>query len=168
MVDRLNRNNRDIRSLNSWSTIFSLAIFAVLVGLEWSGNLHTDGMMTFLGAICLVAAFAHYRHAKLKLQRAFSREPKALIAFMIKRTRAAINLGRMLYICPVPSLSFGFMLGRITPNREYETPMPDWIEPMIIIIAISFLIIPTVLGVWFTNKKVKELKDLEAIAAEMQ
>ncbi|MHA7899654.1 MAG: hypothetical protein ACX94B_07285 [Henriciella sp.] len=168
MVDRLNRNNRDIRSLNTWSTVISLAVFAVLIGLEWSGNLHTDGMMTLLGTLCLVLGGGHYLWAKRRLQKAFSREPEALIKFMIQRTRAAVNLGRMLYLLPVPSLGFGYLLGRFTPNVERETPMPDWIDPVIILIAVTFVIVPTTLGLWFTRRKVKELKELEAIAREME
>ena len=38
MVSRLNKNNRDMRSLNAWSSIGSLAVFTVLVGLEWIGS----------------------------------------------------------------------------------------------------------------------------------
>ena len=168
MVDRLNKNNRDIRSLNFWSTIGSLAVFVVLIGLEWSGSLHTDGMMTFLGTLCFAAAGIHYVLAKRKLQRAFSREPDALIAFMIKRTKAAINLGRGLYIMPIPSLCLGYLLGRFTPNSPSETPMPDWIEPMVILIAVVFVVVPTTIGIWFTRMKMRELKELESVAADMK
>ena len=168
MVARLNKNNRDIRSLNLWSSVGSLAVFVVLIALEWSGSLHTDGMMTFLGALCFVAAGIHYVWAKRNLQRAFSREPGALIEFMIKRTKAAVNLGRMLYILPIPSLCFGYLLGRFTPDTPSETPMPDWIEPTVIIIALVFVAVPTTIGIWFTRKKVRELKELQAIAADLK
>ena len=168
MVARLNRNNSDIRRLNLWSAGFSLAVFAVLVALEWSGKLHTGGMMTLLGTLCLIAASAHYVSAKRKLQKAFSREPKALLAFMIQRARAAINLGRGLYILPIPSLLFGYFLGRVTPDTDSETPMPDWIEPMVILIAVVFIVCPTVIGIWFTRRKVRELRELQALAADLE
>lgn len=167
MVARLHRHNRDVRFINLGSAAISLFIFAILVGLEWSGNLHTGGMMTFLGVLCIIGAGFQYVWEKRRLQRAFSREPGALLAFMIKRTKAAINLGRMLYICPVPSMSFGYLLATVTPDPEYDTPMPDWIDPVITGVALGFLIVPTALGIWFTRKKVRELKELEALAAEM-
>ena len=168
MVAQLNRNNRDIRSINTYSTIISLVVFAILVALEWTGNLHTGGMMTLLGSLCLIFGGVHYVTAKRKLQRAFSREPDALIKFMIKRTRAASNLGRMLYICPIPSVCFGYLLGAVLPDPEYDSPMPDWVDPIIFAIVIGFIAIPTWIGIWFTRKKMKELKALEAIAAEMR
>lgn len=167
MVARLNKNNRDIRSLNAWSSIGSLAVFIVLVALEWTGNLHTGGMMTILGTLCFIAAGTHYVLAKRKLQRAFSREPSALVEFMIQRTKAAINLGRGLYILPIPSLCTGYLLGRFTPDAPSETPMPDWIEPMVIVIALTFITVPTVIGIWFTRMKQRELNELRAVAADL-
>ncbi|MEL6725351.1 MAG: hypothetical protein AAFP81_05505 [Pseudomonadota bacterium] len=167
MVARLNKNNRDMRSLNTWSSIASLAVFIVLVGLEWSGSLHTGGMMTILGTLCFIAAGTHYVLAKRKLQRAFSREPSALITFMIQRTKAAINLGRGLYLLPIPSLCAGYLLGRITPDTPSEAPMPDWIEPMVIVISLTFITVPTVIGIWFTRMKQRELKELQALATDL-
>lgn len=46
--------------------------------------------------------------------------------------------------------------------------MPDWVDPIIFAIVIGFIAIPTWIGIWFTRKKMKELKALEAIAAEMR
>ena len=168
MVAQLNRNNRDMRSVNTWSTIISLIVFAILVALEWSRNLHTGGMMTLLGSLSLILGAAHYVSAKRKLERAFSKEPEALIRFMIQRARAAVNLGRFLYICPIPSVAFGYGLGAVTPDPEYDAPMPDWIDPIVYAIVIGIVIIPTAIGIWFARKKMKELKALEAIAAEMK
>ena len=116
LVARLRRHNRRLRQLNQVSFVSCIFLVAITLLLEIGGRLPTGGLLSAGGTIMLFFSWWKYRRDKARLIAAYSEDPDKLLPFLIKRTKAARNLGRYYYLTPLPSVVFGFVWARLMPG----------------------------------------------------
>ncbi|MEQ8404222.1 MAG: hypothetical protein RKE49_03930 [Oceanicaulis sp.] len=108
---RLDATNRLHRRLNQASFALGWLAAAAILAAEVAGRIDTAFAAPILVAAGLIASWLHYRWSKKRLQRAFSVEPRAMLAFAIGRSRAGLTLARSLYLGLPAGVAAGYLGG---------------------------------------------------------
>ena len=147
---------------------FALCIGALVItaAMEFLGRIPSNGLLTLIGVIAVMGSWWKYRRDKAKLIAAYSEEPEKLLPFLIKRTKAARNLGRYYYSCTIPSVFAGYLWARFT-NDGGTSEGSSWILLPLLFVGCACLLGITVFGLRLARNKTRELKDLEALLATL-
>lgn len=167
LIDQLKKQNQKLRRLNVISFAVCLGALLITVVLELVGEIPTRGLLSLAGLALVVGSWWKYRRDKARLIAAYSEEPHRLLPFLIKRTRAARNLGRYYYMSGLPSVAAGFFIGRFTgTDSEGGTLTP--LLAVLVSIGLLLIVAVTVWGVRLARQKTAELRELEALAAKLE
>ncbi len=166
LIARLQRHNTRLRRLNQISFATCIFLTAITLILELGGQMPTGGLLSLGCAAFLVFSWWKYRRDKARLIAAYSEEPDKLMPFLIKRTKAARNLGRYYYITPWPSVLFGYFWSALSPDTSEASVNMAVIYPFVAIglLAMAGL---TVFGLRLARQKTRELKELEVLANDI-
>ncbi|MEL7285088.1 MAG: hypothetical protein AAGJ68_11265 [Pseudomonadota bacterium] len=166
LIDRLKRHNQRLRRLNQISFAVCVGALVITAAMEFLGRIPTNGLLTLIGFVAIIGSWWKYRRDKAKLVAAYSEEPEKLLPFLIKRTKAARNLGRYYYSCSFPSVIAGYMWARLSDDGG-TTEVSSWILMPLVMVGFACLIGTTVFGVHLARQKTRELKELQAMLATL-
>lgn len=170
LLAQLKRNNAEARRLNQIGLGVGIASGLFVIFSEIIGILTTRGALSVVMAVLILGSWLHYRQAKRRLSAAFSREPQAMVRFMIDRARSALFLARSMYSCQWIGLVAGFAASRLTRDGDRDILIPDQVLGIIIVAVLAAFIAMTAYGVRLARRKVREIAVLqryaEALSAE--
>lgn len=166
LIGRLKRHNKKLRRLNQISFAMCIGALVITAAMEFLGRIPTDGLLTLVGVIAVIGSWWKYRRDKAKLIAAYSEEPEKLLPFLIKRTKAARNLGRYYYSCGAPSVLAGYMWARLTDDGG-TSEVSSWVLMPLLVVGFACLFGITLFGLRLARNKTRELKELEAFLATL-
>lgn len=166
LIERLKQQNSRLRRLNQLSFAVCAVSLVLIAALEFIGRLPTQGLLTVVGVLSVAWGWRKYKRDKARLIAAYSQEPAQLLPFLIKRTKAARNLGRYYYLTPTPSIVLGYLFGRFTDVDTSSSP-PDAVMLPLVGAALAIMLGITLWGVKLARQKTKELKELRALLKEL-
>ncbi|GLQ20780.1 hypothetical protein ACFFUB_01835 [Algimonas porphyrae] len=166
LIARLQKQNRALRRVNRISFAVSLISLIVILALEFLGRIPTKGLLSLLGAGGLIWSVWKYRRDKARLIAAYSEEPGKLLPFLIKRTRAARNLGLYFLLTPLPSIGLGYGVGYLFDRAGHEDAANPDILLAIIVPALLLVAALMIYGYRLARRKSTELEELLALQAE--
>lgn len=167
LIKRLQDQNRKLRRINQISFAICIAALVIIVALESLGNIPTGGFLSLAGALSVGYSWWKYRRDKAKLIAAYSEEPKKLLPFLIKRTKAARMLGRFYYLVPWPSVAAGYAAGYVL-DPDGSSGAPDAVLFPLLAISLAVMAGITVFGLRLARQKTEQLKELEAMLDEIR
>ena len=141
LIARLQRQNRALRRVNLISFWISLISLLIIFSLEMVGRLPTQGLLSLAGGLGFIWSVWKYRRDKARLIAAYSDEPDKFLPFMIERTRKARNLGRYLYLTPLPSVALGYGLGYIFDDGGASEPNKALLTSILVPALISLIVL---------------------------
>lgn len=168
LIQRLQKQNQALRRVNLISFWVSLVCLIIVLALEFMGQLPTKGLLSLAGGLSFIWSVWKYRRDRARLIAAYSEEPDKLLPFLIKRTKAARNLGRYFLYTPLPSIAFGYGVGFLTDNGD---PLNGADAARLMTILIPALIILgglMIYGYRLARRKSSELAELEALWDELR
>jgi hypothetical protein len=162
LIDRLKQQNQKLRRLNQISFVMCIGALIITAALEFIGRIPTNGLLTLISGLAVLASWWKYRRDKAKLIAAYSEEPAKLLPFLIKRTKAARNLGRYYYACALPSVLLGILWARFTDDGSNGEADPIILIPLVVV-GLICLVAVTVFGARLARKKTEELNELQGM-----
>ena len=161
---RLDKTNALHKRMNQTSFALGWIAAAAILAAEVMGRIDTAFAAPILVSAGLIASWLHYRWSKKRLQRAFSAEPSAMLAFAIGRSRAGLTLARSLYLGLPAGVAAGYLGGALAGGG---LALPDGPATWLLFAALlAGVALAVTGGVVMAHRRSEDIAALKARRAE--